>query len=52
MKNHRKYGTPLPLTESILSLHDAKDDKVESRCGDTFMLEKVRKDLPNLIEND
>ena len=24
MENHRKYGTPLPLTEDMLSLHNAR----------------------------
>ena len=26
MENHRKYGTPLPLTEKFLSLHNATDN--------------------------
>lgn len=27
MENHRKYGTPLPLTESFLSLHDTREEE-------------------------
>lgn len=27
MENHRKYGTPLPLTEDMLSLHDARGNR-------------------------
>lgn len=27
MENHRKYGTPLPLTEALLSLHNARHEE-------------------------